>query len=133
MTSDVPFKLGEKVFTLLLDLFLFHDFSVLNYICGLHVSSHSLKQCSLSLSFSIVCCTDLQLTLLQFSLLEHFNSNPCSILCQPLKQAVAQLHKLHGSQLEPFTQIPSVARSVYQIMLQQSYMILFKFDFSFSN
>lgn len=37
MTSLYPFKLGSKVFQLLLDIFLYHDFSVLNFIKGLQV------------------------------------------------------------------------------------------------
>ena len=43
MTADVPFKLGPKVFEYLLDTFLFHNFSILNFIKGLQVRdiSHS--------------------------------------------------------------------------------------------
>lgn len=37
MTADVPFKLGPKVFEYLLDSFLFHNFSILNFIKGLQV------------------------------------------------------------------------------------------------
>lgn len=37
MTADVPFKLGAKVFEYLLDSFLFHNFSILNFIKGLQV------------------------------------------------------------------------------------------------
>ncbi|KAJ8315751.1 hypothetical protein KUTeg_007901 [Tegillarca granosa] len=39
MTPNFPFKLGSKVFQLLLDIFLYHDFSVLNFIKGLHNAS----------------------------------------------------------------------------------------------
>ena len=49
MTSDVPFKLGHRVFTFLLDMFLFHDFSVLNFTRGLQVWSKFVDQ------FDIIC------------------------------------------------------------------------------
>lgn len=53
MTSKYPFKLGSKVFQLLLDIFLYHDFSVLSFIKGL-----------------------------QFCILDHFFTFPCSrIFC----------------------------------------------------
>ncbi|KAJ8315229.1 hypothetical protein KUTeg_007379 [Tegillarca granosa] len=41
MTPNFPFKLGSKVFQLLLDIFLYHDFSVLNFIKGLHIKNAS--------------------------------------------------------------------------------------------
>ena len=37
MTPEFPLKLGPRVFALLLDIFLYHDFSVLNFIKGLQV------------------------------------------------------------------------------------------------
>ncbi|XP_030850745.1 origin recognition complex subunit 3 isoform X3 [Strongylocentrotus purpuratus] len=38
LTAKHPLKLGSKVFQLLLDLFLYHDFSVMNFVQGLQVS-----------------------------------------------------------------------------------------------
>ena len=37
MTHEYPFKLGAKVFQLLVDIFLLHDFSVMNYVSSLQV------------------------------------------------------------------------------------------------
>ena len=80
INSDVPFKLGGKVFTLLLDLFLFHDFSVLNFISGL-----------------------------KLAMMEHFCNSPLSVLCQPIKQSTTALNSMNKKQLERVKQIPSVA------------------------
>ena len=38
MTNRYPFRLGSRVFKLLMDLFLFHDFSVINFVRGFFVS-----------------------------------------------------------------------------------------------
>lgn len=57
MTSRYPFKLGSKVFQLLLDIFLYHDFSVLNFIKGLQVGWMVIvPQLFLILSCDLVCC-----------------------------------------------------------------------------
>lgn len=57
MTSLYPFKLGSKVFQLLLDIFLYHDFSVLNFIKGLQVGWIMIgSQFFLILSCVSVCC-----------------------------------------------------------------------------
>lgn len=57
MTSLYPFKLGSKVFQLLLDIFLYHDFSVLNFIKGLQVGGMVIvPQMFLTVSCVLVCC-----------------------------------------------------------------------------
>ena len=38
MTSKFPFKLGPRVFQLLLDMFLCHHFSVINFVTAFEVS-----------------------------------------------------------------------------------------------
>ena len=38
MTPSQPFKLGPKTFHLLLDLFLYHDFSIVNFTRNFQVS-----------------------------------------------------------------------------------------------
>lgn len=83
MTTELPFKLGPKVFSLLLDLFLYHDLSVVNFL-------HNL----------------------QFALLDHFYTNPCSILCQPLFYALDQVEALEDYQLDQLRSCLSFRRYV---------------------
>uniref|UniRef100_A0A8D2PB39 Origin recognition complex subunit 3 n=1 Tax=Zosterops lateralis melanops TaxID=1220523 RepID=A0A8D2PB39_ZOSLA len=52
LTSQFPFKLGEKVLQVLINIFLYHDFSVQNFIKGF-----------------------------QLCIVEHFYSQPLSVLC----------------------------------------------------
>uniref|UniRef100_A0A8B9LCG6 Origin recognition complex subunit 3 n=1 Tax=Astyanax mexicanus TaxID=7994 RepID=A0A8B9LCG6_ASTMX len=52
LTSQFPFKLSSKVLQVLVSIFLYHDFSVRNFVKGL-----------------------------QLALLEHFHSQPLSVLC----------------------------------------------------
>ncbi|KAI0208243.1 Origin recognition complex subunit 3 [Lamellibrachia satsuma] len=83
MTSELPFKLGSKVFSLLLDLFLYHDLSVVNFL-------HNL----------------------QFALLDHFYTNPSSILCQSLFYALDQNEALEDDQLDQLRSCLSFRRYV---------------------
>ena len=43
LTVDVQFKLGAKVFSFLLDMFLYHDFSVLNFIHSYKVTTYRIR------------------------------------------------------------------------------------------
>ena len=73
MTPDVAFKLGPRVFHFLLDTFLYHDFSILNFVLGF-----------------------------QFSMIEHFLSNPLSALCsspQEVSDLGSRLTKTHLAQI----------------------------------
>ncbi|XP_022101545.1 origin recognition complex subunit 3-like [Acanthaster planci] len=78
LTPSHPFKLGHKVFQLLLDIFLFHDFSVINFVKGL-----------------------------QFAMMDHFFSHPLSLLCCNYGEGLNRLRTLAHDQLELFRQAAS--------------------------
>ncbi|XP_061176689.1 LOW QUALITY PROTEIN: uncharacterized protein LOC133185468 [Saccostrea echinata] len=78
MTSVYPFKLGSKVFQLLLDIFLYHDFSVLNFIKGL-----------------------------QFAMQDHFFTVPVSHLCCPLEELGDRVMSLKPKQVEQVRRLMS--------------------------
>ncbi|XP_062980963.1 origin recognition complex subunit 3 [Elgaria multicarinata webbii] len=83
LTSQFPFKLSEKVLQVLINLFLYHDFSVQNFIKGF-----------------------------QLSLLEHFYSHPLSVLCCELEEAKKRVNFLSHSQCENIRRLPSFRRFV---------------------
>ncbi|XP_044277636.1 origin recognition complex subunit 3 [Varanus komodoensis] len=83
LTSQFPFKLSEKVLQVLINLFLYHDFSVQNFIKGF-----------------------------QLSLLEHFYSHPLSVLCCELQEAKKRVKCLSHSQCENIRRLPSFRRFV---------------------
>uniref|UniRef100_A0A452FWQ4 Origin recognition complex subunit 3 n=1 Tax=Capra hircus TaxID=9925 RepID=A0A452FWQ4_CAPHI len=75
LTTQFPFKLSEKVLQILTNIFLYHDFSIQNFIKGL-----------------------------QLSLLEHFYSQPLSVLCCNLPEAKRRTHFLSANQCENIRQ-----------------------------
>ncbi|KAL8186238.1 UNVERIFIED_CONTAM: Origin recognition complex subunit 3 [Gekko kuhli] len=83
LTSQFPFKLGEKVLQVLINIFLYHDFSVQNFIKGF-----------------------------QLSLLEHFYSQPLSVLCCDLQESKKRVEFLSHSQCENIRRLPSFRRFV---------------------
>ncbi|XP_064594696.1 origin recognition complex subunit 3-like [Liolophura sinensis] len=83
LTDRYPFKLGAKVFQFLLDAFLFHDFSVLNFTRGFH-----------------------------FAMMDHFYSNPVSCLCCPLEAVDKQMKQMTHEELEEIRQTNSFMRYV---------------------
>ncbi|KAK2155508.1 hypothetical protein LSH36_238g03074 [Paralvinella palmiformis] len=83
MPADFPFKLGGRVFHLLVDMFLYHDFSVLKFIQSF-----------------------------QFALLDHFYSDPVSIMTVPETDLKSQVRKLSLSQLDHLRSLPSFRRFV---------------------
>ncbi|KAJ6665801.1 hypothetical protein lerEdw1_001273 [Lerista edwardsae] len=83
LTSQFPFKLSEKVLQVLINIFLYHDFSVQNFIKGF-----------------------------QLSLLEHFYSNPLSVLCCELPEARKRVNFLSHNQCENIRRLPSFRRFV---------------------
>ncbi|XP_061479271.1 origin recognition complex subunit 3 isoform X2 [Rhineura floridana] len=83
LTSQFPFKLSEKVLQVLINIFLYHDFSVQNFIKGF-----------------------------QLSLLEHFYSHPLSVLCCELQEARKRVKCLSHSQCENIRRLPSFRRFV---------------------
>ncbi|CAG5121531.1 unnamed protein product [Candidula unifasciata] len=83
MTPDIPFRLGPKVFHFLLDVFLYHDFSILNFIMGF-----------------------------EYSMAEHFLSNPLSLLCCPRSDIDMVVSRLTHVQLEDIRRQPAFMRYV---------------------
>ncbi|XP_037653349.1 origin recognition complex subunit 3 isoform X2 [Choloepus didactylus] len=83
LTTQFPFKLSEKVLQVLTNIFLYHDFSIQNFIKGL-----------------------------QLSLLEHFYSQPLSVLCCNLPEAKRRISFLTDNQCENIRRLPSFRRYV---------------------
>ncbi|XP_072498881.1 origin recognition complex subunit 3 isoform X3 [Notamacropus eugenii] len=83
LTTQFPFKLNEKALQVLTNIFLYHDFSVQNFIKGL-----------------------------QLAILEHFYSQPLSILCCHLPEAKRRIYSLSEDQCESIRRLPSVMRYV---------------------
>ncbi|XP_074660295.1 origin recognition complex subunit 3-like [Tubulanus polymorphus] len=83
MTNRYPFKLGARVFQLLLDIFLCHDFSVDNYLTGL-----------------------------QFSMMEHFSANPASIICCHLTKSKEIVRRMTDKQLDDIRALTSYRKLV---------------------
>ncbi|XP_055247134.1 origin recognition complex subunit 3 isoform X4 [Gorilla gorilla gorilla] len=83
LTTQFPFKINEKVLQVLTNIFLYHDFSIQNFIKGL-----------------------------QLSLLEHFYSQPLSVLCCNLPEAKRRINFLSNNQCENIRRLPSFRRYV---------------------
>ncbi|XP_054653031.1 origin recognition complex subunit 3 isoform X3 [Dunckerocampus dactyliophorus] len=83
LTHHFPFKLTGKVMQVLVSLFLYHDFSVRNFIKGV-----------------------------QLALLEHFHSQPLSVLCCKKKEALRNVMQLSHADLERIRKLPSFTRYV---------------------
>lgn len=81
MTADVPFKLGPRVFHFLLDIFLYHNFSTMNFTLGF-----------------------------QYCMMEHFLSNSLSFLCVDYDDIEGTVHNLSRSQLVHVRQHPVFQR-----------------------
>nr|XP_044994001.1 origin recognition complex subunit 3 isoform X3 [Jaculus jaculus] len=83
LTTQFPFKISEKVLQVLTNIFLYHDFSIQNFIKGL-----------------------------KLSLLEHFHSQPLSVLCCSLPEAKRRISCFSASQCENIRRLPSFRRYV---------------------
>ncbi|XP_010284947.1 PREDICTED: origin recognition complex subunit 3-like [Phaethon lepturus] len=83
LTAQFPFKLGEKVLQVLINIFLYHDFSVQNFIKGF-----------------------------QLCIVEHFYSQPLSVLCCQLVDAKKRVNSLSHDQCENIRRLPSFRRYV---------------------
>ncbi|NXD22371.1 ORC3 protein, partial [Spelaeornis formosus] len=83
LTSQFPFKLGGKVVQVLINIFLYHDFSVQNFIKGF-----------------------------QLCIMEHFYSQPLSILCSQLVDVKKRVCSLSHNQCENIRRLPSFRRYV---------------------
>ncbi|KAM7403159.1 hypothetical protein PAMA_003875 [Pampus argenteus] len=83
LTPQFPFKLNSKVMQVLISIFFYHDFSVRNFIKGVQVA-----------------------------LLEHFYSQPLSVLCCKKKEALLNVMQLSHGDLERIRQLASFKRYV---------------------
>ncbi|XP_077435131.1 origin recognition complex subunit 3 isoform X2 [Vanacampus margaritifer] len=94
LTPKFLFKMTGKVMQVLISLFLYHDFSVRNFIKGV-----------------------------QLALLEHFHSQPLSVLCCKKKEAVRNTAHLSHEDLERIRQLPSFTRYVSQQESQEQQLL----------
>ncbi|XP_058472192.1 origin recognition complex subunit 3 isoform X1 [Solea solea] len=95
LTHHFPFKLSGKVMQVLISIFLYHDFSVRNFIKGI-----------------------------QLALLEHFHSQPLSVLCCKKKEARRNLMQLSHANLERVRKLPSFKRYVEKQEQQEQVNLL---------
>ncbi|XP_044148413.1 origin recognition complex subunit 3 isoform X1 [Bufo gargarizans] len=78
LSNQFPFKLSGRVLQVLITIFLYHDFSVHNFIKGL-----------------------------QLSVVEHFNAQPLSVLCCDLPDMKHRVKSLSHNQCENVRHLPS--------------------------
>ncbi|XP_027259207.1 origin recognition complex subunit 3 isoform X6 [Cricetulus griseus] len=83
LTAQFPFKISKKALQVLTNIFLYHDFSIQNFIKGL-----------------------------KLSLLEHFYLQPLSVLCCDLPEAKKRIKFLSVNQCENIRRLPSFRRYV---------------------
>ncbi|XP_022606207.1 origin recognition complex subunit 3 isoform X1 [Seriola dumerili] len=95
LTPRFPFKLNGKVMQVLISIFLYHDFSVRNFIKGV-----------------------------QLALLEHFHSQPLSVLCCNKKEALLNVMKLNHHDLERIRQLMSFKKYVEKQEQQEQVNLL---------
>ncbi|XP_023249472.1 origin recognition complex subunit 3 [Seriola lalandi dorsalis] len=95
LTPRFSFKLNGKVMQVLISMFLYHDFSVRNFIKGV-----------------------------QLALLEHFHSQPLSVLCCNKKEALLNVMQLNHRDLERIRQLMSFKRYVEKQEQQEQVNLL---------
>ncbi|KAG9336269.1 hypothetical protein JZ751_002616 [Albula glossodonta] len=95
LTSQFLFKPSGKVLQVLVGLFLYHDFSVCNFIKGF-----------------------------KLSMLEHFHSQPLSVLCCKKEDALARAERLSHQEVERVRQLPSFMRYVEEQEPQEQVELL---------
>ncbi|XP_051043460.1 origin recognition complex subunit 3 isoform X1 [Phodopus roborovskii] len=83
LTAQFPFKISKKALQVLTNIFLYHDFSIQNFIKGL-----------------------------KLSLLEHFYLQPLSVLCCDLPEAKKRIKFFSVNQCENIRRLPSFRRYV---------------------
>ncbi|XP_052571446.1 origin recognition complex subunit 3 isoform X1 [Peromyscus californicus insignis] len=83
LTAQFPFKISKKALQVLTNIFLYHDFSIQNFIKGL-----------------------------KLSLLEHFYLQPLSVLCCDLPEAKKRIKFFSVNQCENVRRLPSFRRYV---------------------
>ncbi|XP_014434175.2 origin recognition complex subunit 3 isoform X3 [Pelodiscus sinensis] len=100
LTTQFPFKLSEKVLQVLINIFLYHDFSVQNFIKGF-----------------------------QLSVVEHFYSQPLSVLCCQLQEAKKRINSLSHNQCENIRSLPSFRRYVESQVSEKQIALLTEDNF----
>ncbi|NXX48771.1 ORC3 protein, partial [Tricholaema leucomelas] len=95
LTPQYPFKLGEKALQVLINIFLYHDFSVQNFIKGY-----------------------------QLCIVEHFYSQPLSVLCCQLADAKTRANALSHDQCENVRRLPSFRRYVESQVAEKQIALL---------
>ncbi|KFP34983.1 Origin recognition complex subunit 3, partial [Chlamydotis macqueenii] len=100
LTTQFPFKLGEKVLQVLINIFLYHDFSVQNFIKGF-----------------------------QLCVVEHFYSQPLSVLCCQLSEAKKRVNSLSHVQCENVRRLPSFRRYVESQVSEKQIALLTEDNF----
>ncbi|XP_047935769.2 origin recognition complex subunit 3 isoform X2 [Anser cygnoides] len=83
LTTQFPLKLSEKVLQVLINIFLYHDFSVQNFIKGF-----------------------------QLCIVEHFYTQPLSVLCCHQGELKTRINSLSHNQCENIRRLPSFRRYV---------------------
>ncbi|KAG1671108.1 Origin recognition complex subunit 3 [Nymphon striatum] len=99
MKEDVPFKLGHRIFRLLLDNFLYHDFSISNFISGL-----------------------------KFSMLEHYYKNPLNYLCCQRRRRKKMIKHMESSELDKFRRVVSFMNYVEKQSVEEQKKLLLDDD-----
>ncbi|CAL4245587.1 unnamed protein product [Meganyctiphanes norvegica] len=83
MTDQIPFHIGGRTFKLLLDIFLYHDLSVKNFIKGL-----------------------------RFSMIEHFTSHTSAFLCCEKSERKKRISNMSSIQLDNIRKLNSFRSAV---------------------
>ncbi|CAF88100.1 unnamed protein product, partial [Tetraodon nigroviridis] len=107
LTHHFPFKLNGKVMQVLISIFLYHDFSVRNFIKGVQIVHQPA-------AFAPP----------QLALLEHFHSQPLSVLCCQKKEAQQNVAQLGCEDLERIRTLPSFRRYVEKQDHQEQEILL---------
>ncbi|CAJ0964464.1 unnamed protein product [Ranitomeya imitator] len=89
LSNQFPFKLSGRVLQVLITIFLYHDFSVQNFIKGL-----------------------------QLSVVEHFNSQPLSVLCCDVQDMKRRVKTLSHNQCENIRHLASFMRCCLSRMVR---------------
>ncbi|XP_065581270.1 origin recognition complex subunit 3-like isoform X2 [Artemia franciscana] len=97
-SKKLPFKLGSKVFNLLMDLFLYHDFAVSNFVNNL-----------------------------KFCMLEHYFSSKASVLCCDISEMKKRIKLMNPEDLIVFQTLPSCSRIPQSKVKDNADDICFKF------
>ncbi|XP_060580471.1 origin recognition complex subunit 3-like [Ruditapes philippinarum] len=101
MTENYPFKLGQGVFQLLLDIFLYHDFSVLNFNQAL-----------------------------RFAMMDHYMTQSLSFLCCPLNNVESVVKTMDSADVEQLRHLKSFMRYVEKCSVKEQPDLLLKDSFA---